>query len=93
MAAEDARATERRDSGVRAAKGGEELGVLPAVRPAIEGGRLPEFELGLRAGPSDGTRPNLVAIEQRGDALEIGPAVVGMKRFGEAANDVEFVVG
>jgi hypothetical protein len=80
------------------ARGGEAPGaslrrVLPAVWPTIEGRRLSKLALCLFTTAMKQAWPNLVAIEQRGDAFEVGVAIVWVERFGEAADGVKLVVG
>jgi hypothetical protein len=53
---------------------------------------LPQLKLGLLATAVKQARPDLMAIEQCGDAPQVDAAGSGKERFGEAANDVKFVV-
>jgi len=59
----------------------------------VDGGRLPQLKLSLLATAVKQAWPDLMTIEQRGDALKIDSTIAGVERFGEAADDVKLVVG
>jgi hypothetical protein len=57
------------------------------VRSAIEGGRLPQFELDRLANTVEKSGPDYFAIQQGADAPQIGRAIVGVERFGKTPDD------